>query len=38
MFGPLLEKVFAKETKGAGGYPPYDFVMIFSLYGGYYNG
>jgi len=29
MFRPLLEKVFAKDPKGAGGRPPYDYIMLF---------
>ena len=28
IFEPLLKGVFAKETKGAGGRPPYDYVMM----------
>ena len=28
---PLLKGVFAKETKGAGGRPPYDYVMMFKI-------
>lgn len=29
MFRPILNKVFFKEHKGAGGRPPYDYVMLF---------
>lgn len=31
IFEPLLKGVFAKETKGAGGRPPYDYVMMFKI-------
>ncbi len=30
-FEPSLKGVFAKETKGAGGRPPYDYVMMFKI-------
>ena len=31
IFKPSLKDVFAKETKGAGGRPPYDYVMMFKI-------
>ncbi len=31
IFRPLLNKVFAKEAKGAGGRPPFDYVMMFKI-------
>ncbi len=31
IFEPLLKSVFAKEAKGAGGRPPYDYVMMFKI-------
>ncbi|MDP2932835.1 MAG: IS5 family transposase [bacterium] len=31
IFEPLLKGVFTKETKGAGGRPPYDYVMMFKI-------
>ena len=31
MFRPKLEKVFKKEAKGAGGRPPYDYVLLFKI-------
>ena len=31
MFRPELVKVFKKEAKGAGGRPPYDYVLLFKI-------
>ena len=31
LFRPQLTKVFKKEAKGAGGRPPYDYVMLFKV-------
>lgn len=31
MFRPKLVKVFKKEAKGAGGRPPYDYVLLFKI-------
>jgi IS5 family transposase len=31
MFRPLLEEVFVKVPKGAGGRPPYDYVIMFKV-------
>lgn len=31
IFEPTLKSVFAKETKGAGGRPPYDYVLMFKI-------
>lgn len=31
IFEPLLKSVFAKEAKGAGGRPPYNYVMMFKI-------
>ena len=31
LFRPLLTKVFKKEAKGAGGRPPYDYLMLFKI-------
>lgn len=31
IFEPSLKGAFAKETKGAGGRPPYDYVMMFKI-------
>lgn len=31
MFRPELTKVFKKQAKGAGGRPPYDYVMLFKV-------
>lgn len=31
MFRGILEKVFCKEPKGAGGRPPYDYVLLFKI-------
>ncbi len=31
LFGPILKKAFCKEAKGAGGRPPYDYVMMFKI-------
>jgi hypothetical protein len=31
IFESSLKGVFAKETKGAGGRPPYDYVMMFKI-------
>lgn len=31
MFRPALNNVFKKEHKGAGGRPPYDYVMLFKV-------
>jgi IS5 family transposase len=31
IFEPLLKSVFVKDTKGAGGRPPYDYVMMFKI-------
>ena len=31
IFKPLLKDVFAKERKGAGGRPPYNYVMMFKI-------
>ena len=31
IFEPLLKGAFAKETKGSGGRPPYDYVMMFKI-------
>ncbi len=31
IFQPLLKGVFAKEAKGAGGRPPYNYVMMFKI-------
>ena len=31
LFRPLLQSVFAKEAKGAGGRPPYDYVLMFKI-------
>lgn len=31
MFRPQLRKVFKKEAKGAGGRPPYDYVLLFKI-------
>lgn len=31
IFEPLLKSVFAKEAKGAGGRPPYDYVMMLKI-------
>jgi len=31
MFRPQLTKVFKKETKAAGGRPPYDYVLLFKI-------
>lgn len=31
MFRPKLTKVFKKQAKGAGGRPPYDYVMLFKV-------
>ena len=31
LFRPKLTKVFKKQTKGAGGRPPYDYVMLFKV-------
>jgi IS5 family transposase len=30
-FRPILKGVFAKKAKGAGGRPPYDYVMMFKI-------
>jgi len=30
-FRPILKGVFAKEAKGAGGRPPYDYVLMFKI-------
>ena len=30
-FRPKLTKVFKKQAKGAGGRPPYDYVMLFKV-------
>jgi transposase, IS5 family len=31
IFRPILNQVFAKEPKGKGGRPPYDYVMMFKI-------
>ena len=31
LFRPKLTKVFKKQAKGAGGRPPYDYVMLFKI-------
>jgi IS5 family transposase len=31
IFEPILKGVFAKEAKGAGGRPPYDYVLMFKI-------
>ncbi len=31
LFRPRLTKVFKKEAKGAGGRPPYDYLMLFKI-------
>lgn len=31
MFRPILKKAFQKEHKGAGGRPPFDYVMMFKI-------
>lgn len=31
IFRPILNKVFRKKNKGAGGRPPYDYVMLFKI-------
>ena len=31
IFRSVLNKVFEKEPKGPGGFPPYDYVMIFKI-------
>jgi transposase len=31
IFESSLKGVFVKETKGAGGRPPYDYVMMFKI-------
>lgn len=31
MFRPILKKAFKKEHKGAGGRPPFDYVMMFKI-------
>ena len=31
IFRPTLKGVFAKEAKGAGGRPPYDYVLMFKI-------
>ena len=33
MFRPKLVKVFKKEAKGAGGRPPYDYILLFKNFG-----
>ena len=30
-FKPILEKAFRKESKGPGGRPPYDYIMMFKI-------
>jgi transposase, IS5 family len=31
VFKPLVKKVFAKEAKGPGGRPPYEYIMMFKI-------
>jgi len=31
IFRPLLNKIFLKETKGVGGRPPWDYVLMFKI-------
>ena len=31
LFKPLLDAVFARENRGVGGRPPYDYVMMFKV-------
>lgn len=31
IFRPILNRVFQKEAKGAGGRPPFDYVMMFKV-------
>lgn len=31
IFRPILKDVFAKKAKGAGGRPPYDYVLMFKI-------
>ncbi|MBP6411723.1 MAG: transposase, partial [Pseudarcicella sp.] len=31
MFRPILEEALSKPAKGAGGRPPYDYVLMFKI-------
>ena len=31
IFRPILNRAFRKEAKGAGGRPPFDYVMMFKV-------
>ena len=32
IFYPTIESIFAKEKKGPGGRPPYDYLMMFKIH------